>query len=202
MSYKIQRPFYSKKLPTLEDKSGNVTFSLNGTVIDSAGYSEDQHFPLLDDKQGVSLERIDPDSPASNPGNWHSAASTAGFATPGYENSQLTPIVPTGSNIISIPNRTFSPDGDGFEDVLVIQYAVDQPGYLINIQIFDAYGRLVRKLVQNTLLASEGSFKWDGTTTERTKARIGVYVLWIELFTPEGRIERSKESVVLAGKLD
>ena len=58
----------------------------------------------------------------------------------------------------------------------------DKLGYTANIKIFDANGRLVRDLAKNELLNIEGSLKWDGSTDSQIKARIGIYVFWIELF--------------------
>jgi hypothetical protein len=49
------------------------------------------------------------------------------------------------------------------------------------------------------LLGSEGVFKWDGANDEGTKARTGIYILWIELFHPDGQVERLKKTCVLAG---
>jgi len=50
-------------------------------------------------------------------------------------------------------------------------------------------------------LATEGSFKWEGVTSDGQKAPIGIYVLWIAYFNLEGAVERVKEAVVVAGKL-
>ena len=169
--------------------------------IDSFNYSEDFHFNLLARRDGVSLERISFTAPTNDPGNWHSAASTAGFATPGYENSQFLERPDLLGEMIRIPNPRLSPDGDGFEDALLIQYETAQPGYVLNLRIFDARGRLVSHLVRNELLANAGTFKWDGFTNEFTKARIGIYVLWFELFDVSGKVEERKETVVVAGKL-
>ena len=62
--------------------------------------------------------------------------------------------------------------------------------------------QLVKRLIDNESLAAQGNFKWDGTTDDGTKARIGIYVVWTELFSPAGRIEQNKSTCVLAGKLD
>ncbi|HMN88669.1 MAG TPA: lamin tail domain-containing protein [Saprospiraceae bacterium] len=188
-------------IPTLETGSGNVTIQSGSTIIDAFDYTDALHFPLLSTRRGVSLERINPRTPTNSSGNWHSAAASVGFATPGYRNSQFLNAPIDQASVISIPNKTFSPDNDGFEDVLLINYRNDQPGLTLNLRIFDAQGRPVRQLLRNELLAAEGSFKWDGTTDNAAKARIGVYILWIELFAPDGRVEYLKETCVLAGKL-
>jgi hypothetical protein len=95
----------------------------------------------------------------------------------------------------------FSPDGDGFQDVLLLPYQTDKPGYLANIIVFDVNGRQVKRLARNESLAAEGILKWDGTTDELLKARVGVYVIWIELFEPDGGKVLQKLSCVLAGRL-
>lgn len=195
------RRLLDNALPTLEDKAGNITLLVEDTPIDSFNYSEDFHFNLLARRDGVSLERISFKAPTNDPGNWYSAASTAGFATPGYENSQFLERPDLLGEMIRIPNPRLSPDGDGFEDVLLIQYETTQPGYVLNLRIFDARGRLVSHLVRNELLANAGTFKWDGFTNEFTKARIGIYILWFELFDASGKVEERKETVVVAGKL-
>lgn len=188
-------------LPTLPNEEGNITLLLENTPLDSFNYTEDLHYDLLARTDGVSLERISFTAPSNDPGNWHSAAATAGFATPGYENSQFTARPSMLENMIEITNPRLSPDGDGFEDVLLIHYETPQPGYLLNLRIFDAQGRLVRNLVRNESLAAAGAYQWDGFTNERTKARIGIYVLWFELFDNSGKVEERKETVVVAGRL-
>ena len=188
-------------LPTLGDKVGNLTLEWSGETLDAFDYQEGFHFNLLAIKDGVSLERIDLSAPTNDPGNWHSAASAIGFATPTYQNSQFFVRSSMLDEMISIPNKRLSPDEDGFEDVLLIQYETPQTGYVLNVRIFDAQGRLVNHLLKNESLASSGTFKWDGFTNEFTKARLGIYVLWFELFDLSGKVEEKKEAVVVAGKL-
>ena len=194
--------FLQTGLPTLDRDAGNITLRLSGLTIDSFDYSDDLHFSLLDDERGVSLERLDPEAPTNSPGNWHSAAAVVGFATPGYQNSSFLPTPDLGSSIITIPETTFSPDGDGYQETLNIFYQADRPGYVLNATVFDAQGRPVRRLLQNQTLAAEGSFSWDGATDDRQKARIGIYIIWIELFHPDGYTEHYKKTCVLAGRLD
>ena len=189
-------------LPTLDDKSGNATLRYDNRVIDAFDYSETLHYPLLDSKEGVSLERISPEAATQDNNNWHSAASTAGFATPTFQNSQFFDRPGAIGNMFELLTPTFSPDGDGFEDVLLIEYDAGGRGYTLNLHIYDSAGRLIRRLANNEILASKGSLKWDGVNEEGSRARIGIYVLWFEIFTPEGNVERDKMVAVLAGRLD
>ncbi|MFK7980300.1 MAG: lamin tail domain-containing protein [Saprospiraceae bacterium] len=205
--YAVQNPtaIFNQDLPTFGDKEGQIQLYINNGLetifLDELNYSEDWHTPLLNDKNGVSLERINPNFATQDAGNWHSAAATAGYATPTYQNSQFTTSNTSGATIFSLPNTRISPDGDGFEDVLQINYATPQAGYTATIHIYDANGRLVDKIAQNELLATEGSFKWEGVTSDGQKAPIGIYVLWIAYFSLDGRVERTKETIVVAGKL-
>ena len=194
--------FLENDLPTLNSDAGNVTIRVNDTIIDAFDYTEDFHFALLDTEKGVSLERISPESPTADEGNWHSAASTVGFATPGLPNSQLVEQNNLIDDLIFIPERILSPDGDGFQDVLLIQYQSDQPGYILNAKIFDLQGRLVTNLLQNELLGNEGTFNWDGTNDEGGKSRMGIHILWIELFDLDGSVTTKKEPIVVASKLE
>ncbi len=188
------------KLPSLNADYGNVTLVAIGEVIDKFDYKEDYHFELLDDPKGVSLERIDFDIFTNTPDNWHSASSNAGFATPTYVNSQYLPQGGGGSDIFTLTDDTFSPDNDGFEDFLRIDYELESSDYFANINVFDAKGRKVKDLVQNETLGTKGFIQWDGVNNDGEKARIGIYVLWIELFKPNGDKEYFKKTCVLAGQ--
>ncbi|MBI5916509.1 MAG: lamin tail domain-containing protein [Bacteroidetes bacterium] len=192
-------------LPSFNDDAGNVTIFRAGTaeavIIDAFDYSEDFHHPLLDDPEGVSLERLSPASLTQNPANWHSAAAAAGWATPTYKNSQFFENQGVVDDFFEIPEPTFSPDGDGYKDFLTIHYEVDQPGYAAKVKIFDSEGRPVKTLANNELLSTEGFLRWDGDTDDGAKARIGIYVIWLELFNPDGTVREFKKTCVVAGRL-
>jgi hypothetical protein len=191
-------------LPSFNDDAGNVTLFRAGPseaiIIDAFDYDEDFHHPLLDDVNGVSLERLDPDRPTQDRANWHSAASIAGFATPTYRNSQYFENQIVADDFFEIPENTFSPDGDGFKDFLVINYRMDKPGSA-KVKVFDSEGREVKSLANNEQLMAEGFLRWDGDLDGGGKARIGIYVVWIEIFHPDGTTRNFKKTCVLAGRL-
>jgi hypothetical protein len=191
---------FKNDLPTFSPSEGNVTLFVVGRQIDKFDYYEDMHFDLLDETKGVSLERIDFNAFTNSKDNWHSAASAVGYATPTYLNSQYLAAA-EGEETFTLADDTFSPDSDGFQDILRLDYEVPSNGHVVNIKVFDAKGRMVRDLVQNELLATEGFYQWDGTNDLGEKARIGIYVLWIELFDEFGNAQRFKKTCVLAGRL-
>ena len=193
-------------LPTLPDKEGNITLFTNDfatpIIIDAVDYSADWHTPLLTSQDGVSLERLQSKVSSQEAANWHSAAATSGYATPTAANSQIIPELEAAANsFFTFSDKTISPDGDGFADFLQIDYTLDGVGYSASVHIYDAGGRLVKKLAQNELLSTNGRFKWDGTTADGRKAPIGIYVLWIDYFQVSGERGQVKEAVVVAGRL-
>jgi hypothetical protein len=190
-----------ESLPTYNNDEGDVYLINNlNEVIDSFSYHEDMHFSLLNSVDGVSLERIDYNRPSNDETNWHSAAEDVGFATPGFENSQFQKTNNDGGEINLNP-ESFSPNNDGMDDVLNINYNFSEAGYVANIIIYDAKGRLVRNLVQNELLGTSGTFSWDGVTNDNEKGRIGIYIVFVEVFDLQGDQKSFKKTCVLAGQL-
>ncbi len=188
-------------LPSYPDEKGTVILlNVRGLVIDELPYDEKLHFKLIENKEGVALERIDYNALTKDPGNWHSAATNAGYGTPGFQNSQFKAIeVPDG--IISVTPSTFSPDNDGFNDAATIYYNFDEPGYVCNITLYRANGTPVRLLTRNALCGLKGSFRWDGLDDRNNKLGIGVYIMFAEVFNLKGKVKRFRHAIVLAGKL-
>jgi hypothetical protein len=173
----------------------------SGATIDSVYYDESWQNPNVFDTRGISLERIDPNGPSNDATNWSSSTHVSG-GTPLTQNTifQESGILPDGNGIICSPNP-FSPDDDGFEDNLFINYSLDAADYLLRVRIFDRYGREVRELVNNYQAGFEGSLIWDGLTDDRTRNRVGIYVVYFEAYdSASGRDRTFKETVVLARK--
>lgn len=186
-------------MPAFPDELGTVVIlDAANQEIDRFAYHEDMHFKLIDDVNGVSLERIRLGG-LSTAGNFHSAATGVGYATPGYPNSQGQEAVNTGQ-VFTIEPKVFTPDGDGDRDFTTINYTADKNGFMANITVYDSNGRLIKHLVKNELLASQGFFQWDGTDNQHRKAPVGYYVFFIELFNLQGSVQTYKETVVVGAK--
>lgn len=184
--------------PSYPNTSGTAMIkSKSGPVLDVFSYNENMHHPLLNSKRGVSLERIHFDRSTDDNTNWHSAAETVGFGTPTYKNSVFADF-PESTDEIVVEPEIFSPDGDGYDDVTSIGFRFDQAGYTLNIYIFDASGQQVRHLVKSSLAAQEGAVSWDGRKEDGSRAAVGIYVVFVEVFDTEGQVRRYKKPVVLA----
>ena len=201
-TYTIKNRDALLQLPTLpsfpDDKGTVVLVNSTGTVVDEVAYDEDWHFALITNPEGVALERIDPNGPSQSAANWQSAASTAGYGTPGYRNSQAGALPGTGDGVITVSPKIFSPNNDGFEDVALISFNVQERGYVANVTVFDAQGRPVRQLVRNSLLGTTGIGSWDGLDDRRLRLPIGTYIIYVELFNLQGRKQQYKHTVRLA----
>ncbi|GAA4377788.1 lamin tail domain-containing protein [Hymenobacter koreensis] len=188
-------------LPSYPDDAGTVLLR-NGqqVVLDRFTYDQDMHLALLDTRDGVSLERIRPEGP-SVASNFHSAAGSVGYATPGRRNSQFLAEA-VGNQQFQVDPEIFTPDEDGDRDFTTLTYRLDQSGYAASVSVYDTQGRMVRRLVRNETLATTGFFQWDGLTDQGRKAGLGHYLLHIELFRPNGGQKREyKKTVVLGARL-
>lgn len=178
------------RLPPMNNDEGILVLLSRNSAIDSVAYDEEQHFELLTDVNGVSLERINFSEESWNSNLWHSASSSVDFGTPGYRNSQFT----YGKEISSafgLESKTISPNGDGYQDFLAISYDVDN-GTTLNGYVFNLSGKLVAHIFNQEILGTNGTLKWDGFLENGTKIPIGNYVLLLEYFSLDGNVNRKK----------
>lgn len=186
--------------PSWPDDKGNVVLINNaGELVDELAYNKSWHYPLLSNAEGVSLERINYNKPTQDYNNWHSASSTVGYGTPGYENSQLLTLTPTGAEITISP-QIISPDNDGRDDFAIIQYSFPQNGFLATVSVFDYAGRMVRQICRNQLCGTGGFWKWDGLRERQEPLPTGRYILYVETLHPSGKSVKFKRAIVLASK--
>lgn len=189
-------------LPSLPDDEGSIVLKTKeGITIDSVHYDENMHYSELVSNEGVSLERINPDNLSTEKSNWHSAAETAGFATPGFQNSQYRETNESNS-FFSLDPELFSPDNDGYYDQLNLIFTTDLPGYLCNIQVFDASGRFIQTIADQALLGTKSTFSWNGTNQAGKLVKAGIYIVFAEIYHPNGTVKRNKKTCVVAYKKD
>ena len=185
-------------MPSFNDDEGDVIIlNAQGNIVDELKYNEKWHFKLIDNREGVALERIDYNAATQNQDNWHSAATSVGYGTPTYKNSQYRLDLQVQGDINVTP-EIVSPDNDGMDDFATIDYSFPSPGYVANITIFDANGRLVRYLQRNALCGIKGNFRWDGLGEKFQKLPVGIYIIFTEVFNLNGTKKQFKNTIVLA----
>ncbi|MCQ2345108.1 MAG: lamin tail domain-containing protein [Paludibacteraceae bacterium] len=158
-----------------------VLFDEDTLIIDKIVYSLKWHTPDIEDIHNVSLERINPNGETQDSLNWHSAASTVGYQTAGFENSQMLKKGVSGGKRFWLEENIFSPDNDGFQDYLKIGYNLPKEGYLLTVRIYTRSGSLVCTPFSNFLVPQSGVLTYNGTF-EGNSAMIetGLYVMRVE----------------------
>jgi flagellar hook assembly protein FlgD len=97
----------------------------------------------------------------------------------------------------------FSPDNDGFQDVLLFNYNLETPNMLATVTIYDDQGRVVRELFKSELMAVAGTFSWDGINDQNFKSSLGIYLAVLEAFDTKGTQKFVKRiAFTLAGKVN
>jgi flagellar hook assembly protein FlgD len=103
---------------------------------------------------------------------------------------------------ITVTPNPFSPDGDGRDDVTLISGRLASSSARIKILIFDIIGRLIRTLEDNRFSGNNFSLVWDGKDENGQPARIGIYVIYLQMLNDrQGTLAEMKTTVILARKL-
>ncbi|MBP3763059.1 MAG: lamin tail domain-containing protein [Bacteroidales bacterium] len=174
------------RLPTYPNDGGAVVLAdAAGRVVERLDYSPAMHSRLLRNKAGVSLERRSHERPCNEATNWFSAASTVGYATPTLPNSQSAEYLAEEARF-ALSSDIVSPDGDGYQDDLTIDYTLDANDIYASIEVYDASGHPVRRLLNNALLGTHGSLGWDGRGDGGKALKQGRYILIINLYDLNG----------------
>ena len=178
-----------------------VLLDQTGAQVDSVRYSSSWHNPSLNTSSvGRSLERVNPGVESNDRRNWGTSVAAAG-ATPGQRNSIFTPAFPTNSSMSLSPNP-FSPDDDGFEDLLAISYSIPAATSMIRIRCYDVLGRLIRTIANNEPVASSGTIFWNGHDDNDRRVRIGMYIVLFEALDASGGVvHMMKDVAVVATRL-
>ncbi|MFO8030722.1 MAG: lamin tail domain-containing protein [Cyclonatronaceae bacterium] len=170
----------------------------NRRILDSLWFDPGWHNPNLPDVRGISLERIDRHFSTQDRTNWTSSASPQG-GTPGTSNSVTVRALKVSEHGLSLGPNPFSPNGNGMDDHLVIQYQLDDPDYLMHVRIFDRQGRIVRTLADGDHAGRSGTLIWDGRTDRGLMNRTGLYIIHFEAYNYSANRKKTfREIAVLA----
>lgn len=192
--------FLKVDLPSYPNDSGTVyLLTKDAVLIDYFQYEAKFHYPLITNVDGKALERISFGGGMNNRDYWHTASESVDWGTPGYLNSQY--LMPKSIGEVSLHAQIFSPDNDGFQDVLAINLELHGIDNLVDIDIYDNQGRHIRELKDNFFVGQNEVVFWDGINKEGAKAAIGTYIILVRVQTVTGEHNTFKLVAVLAGHL-
>lgn len=182
--------YLEAKMPSFAAASGEIwlcdTACLN---IDKLQYTKKMHNSALRDLHNVSLERLSAVRATNDAANWHSASTGCGYNTAGWPNSQLSDGSSCLENLsFTCPVPQFSPNGDGYNDLLVINYRMPSAGYILTADIYTRTGSHVSRIIDRHLLALQGTYTWDGKNSGNMTVESGLYVMVLQAASPEGRV--------------
>lgn len=198
--------FTASAFPSLDSKAGRlrlawlppVTDTVRDTVfIDEVAYNQEWHHWLLPDAEGVSLERLRADRSGMEASNWTSAAETAGYATPGGENSHVYALSGNEPVWFSFDPTVVTPDNDARNDFTFLRWNPALAGSMCNICVYDEFGRKIKTLAHELLLGADGEIRYDATDSGGRILRPGIYIVYIDLLRPDGRHKRLRYPLVV-----
>ena len=185
--------FQVSSLPAMNDDSGNlILFNRELDMIDEVYYDDQMHYSLLEDKEGVALEKVSQHNLTSERSGWHSASESSGWGTPGARNSADIQDGNTAGEVV-LSSTKITPDNDGNEDVLVISLNLRENGNVITITIFNETGSFVRNLADKLLAGPESEIIWDGSADDGKLVGTGIYIVYIEMFNSSGKVKKWKK---------
>lgn len=144
-----------------------------GTPMDALTYERD-----WGGERGVSLERVRPDMPPQNAGNWGGSVAPGG-STPGRTNSIHLDAAPAAGRLTVAPNP-FTPNGDGIADRALFRVELPVARATVRLTVFDLEGRVRAVLADHVALPSESELLWDGTGSDGAPLPSGLYVVYLE----------------------
>ena len=185
---------------TLNNDEGRFAFiSSDSIVFDEVLYEDGYHFDIYSDVEGISLERINPAVSGLDENNWFSASEASGFGTPTSANSNQAESVSNNNFLLNL--EAISPDGDGFNDFALLNYEGLELGTTTTISVFNHRGFFLYHEFNNFSLNNEGLLIIDGIRDNGLVLNPGIYVLLIETFNTNGKVEQEKMSLTVVGEL-
>ena len=179
--------------PNLNNTDGDAGFADLLVLRDTLGIVQDAL--LYSTRGGVagrSLERVTHDPDVR--GLVWSVCKHPDGSTPGAPNSSGT--AGAGASAVELQPNPFSPDGDGHEDVLVVQITVPGGHTGFRAAVYDLDGRHRADLGGDRLGPGPRRFVWDGNGADGAVVSTGVYLLHFEFIGNPGQQGRRVIGVV------
>ncbi len=150
-------------------------------ILEPFGYSMNMHVPYLKDTRDISLERRHPGLPADLASSWHSGPEALGGATPTRPNSFSGPEKRTSG---TVQPELFTPNGDGFNDYVRLNWFFPEPGWRARVFITDMSGQVVFEHPVEGSVPAGFEWIWSGQSYSGARCAPGIYFWVLELRSP------------------
>jgi hypothetical protein len=185
-------------LPTYANTEGIVwLLDAWNQITDRVEYHEDMHFPLINDPDGVALERVTQSESMDHQSVlWQSASSEDNYGTPGYLNSQDINRS-SSEEQVWLSNKTISPNNDGYQDNVLIHYNLHKPGQTLSVEVYNDDGFFISQPTSNELVGASGARLWNGLSQEGLPLNTGIYIILVRVFDINQGEKRFKLPIVM-----
>ena len=165
-------------------------------IIDTLYYKASMHHALLNNVEGLSLER-------TSEGFWQSA-STIIRATPGYENTRAStmqshePFSEKETENFKLLSSTAHIYNTEYPENVILLYRLHEP-QRVTVKVFSLNGYPVYTILESELLSGEGRLYWDGRGDNFEVLPVGLYVILVEIYseTASYSIQKLPVAVIL-----
>ncbi len=167
-----------------DDTDRIILINRHGLRVEEIAYHENWQHPLLNDVEGVALERRSSSQSGLTKDNWVSACANDGYGTPGLMNAASAdiPFSDSSEDWLLYP-KLLTPNGDGIDDYLYLQKKMDGNTSIAEIKIVSTDGELVTKVCDPQSISAQEEQIWNGILGDGKKAPFGIYYVWIRYGT-------------------
>ena len=175
--------FNIKPFLSLPDEGGRLFITYLQDTLDDIVYGDFLQNPLNREKEGFSLEKINPFQAEFNSSNWTSSASGA---TAGLPNSQLFISKDPGSIPFHCDPCHVVTQGQNKSPLALLYLNTSSGSSRGSLSIYTVAGEKVLDLFTNQILANKNTFQWNGQSTGNARLPDGIYIAVAEWWLPDG----------------
>jgi len=184
----LQHPMLS-----LTDEGGIIELrDSNNLCIDSLYFSNDLHFELLVQTEGISLERLHLFPLDKGNSNWFSSAQ---MATPGLYFEKANPLLKAA---FTATPQVFSPNLDGYKDFVTFNLNNIKETAWARLNILNHEGQLVYESEPNLIGQNHASLRWTGLNRFGQLSEAGIYFAVLEMQDKNGHRDIYRCSFAIA----
>jgi len=185
-SIPTEKIIYLKNLPALSDEDALYICDKEGGVLDSLIWQN-----IWSEEYDNSIEKINPQLSASDPANWVPAVKKA---TPGTVNSVYQELSnPDGENSVGLNNQLISPNEDGKNDQLILNYQFNSAYIYLSAAVYNLQGHLMNQIADNQYQSAAGSLVFNCRGKNGNLLADGAYILFISAKKSDGKTQEFKQ---------